>query len=607
MIMKKNFFAIYALVGAFIASPVFTSCVDDTESASVTAIRDAKTAELKSIAALKKAEAQAKATLDAAQIALKNAQAEAQIAQAKYQEAQAALKETQNEEDAIALMVQKKEAEKELAAIQAEMERQEVAIQAALLDAQAELLNAKKQLDQTTQFYSEQEKAELQILANKYSNAVNDLLNAKKQLISMESTLAMYETGFADAKKGLEETVASYNNQIEIYKIYIDQFKQYANYTEDLDALKKQHIEALGAANLAGDKYNAANNALNEAKNNVDGDKLDELYQAIQDDAFFRFTEKSEYYDAESESYMHFLNMSFDFAIAIERDDENFDNWILGRENDYQESSLKSEYEDNTYHYGKSISYEFEYLRDIRKTELVFAQYIDPIKADIKAAEDAIKADNTALTEAEKAVTAAKKAWDEAEDADKNAKKYEYENALNEVVRLQNAIKSNEANIEDWNKNLAIWTGALDMLKNVETLNEALQAKIKAYNDAVEAEYAPVVEAWKAQIDANIAANEAYATFQALDKLLNGAQNISADIEEYEGYIEDCQGYIEEAKKLLTDDYEYGEQLSYEDLIAFQKTLVEAQKAVVAAKEVAVADAKAALDAAMPTEETPAE
>ena len=145
------------------------------------------------------------------------------------------------------------------------------------------------------------------------------------------------------------------------------------------------------------------------------------------------------------------------------------------------------------------------------------------------------------------------------------------------------------------------------MLKNVETLNEALQTKIKAYNDAVEAEYAPVVEAWKAQIDAEIAANEADATFQALDTLLNGAQNISDNIKWYEGLIENYQGYIEEAKKLLSDYYVNGEQLSYEDLIAFQKVLVEAQKAVVAAKEVAVADAKAALDAAMPTEETPAE
>ena len=299
--MNKKFFAIYALVGAFIASPVFTSCVDDTESASVTAIRDAKTAELKSIAALKKAEAQAKATLDAAQIAYKNAQAEAQIAQAKYLEAQAALKETQNEEDAIKLMVQKKEAEKELAAIQAEMERQEVAIQAALLDAQAELLNAKKQLDQATQDYTAQEKAELQTLAYKYSNAVNELLDAKKELISLESTLAMYETGFADAKKGLEETVASYNNQIEMYKIYIAQYKQYANYTEDLDALKKQHIEALGAADLAWDKYYAANNALNEANQDVDSDKLNELLDAIYEDPFYKFAAEQNLWNEEEE------------------------------------------------------------------------------------------------------------------------------------------------------------------------------------------------------------------------------------------------------------------------------------------------------------------
>ena len=88
---------------------------------------------------------------------------------------------------------------------------------------------------------------------------------------------------------------------------------------------------------------------------------------------------------------------------------------------------------------------------------------------------------------------------------------------------------------------------------------------------------------------------------------MNGAQSISDNIKWYEGRIEVYQGYIEEAKKLLANYYVNGEQLSYEDLIAFQKALVEAQKAVVAAKEVAVADAKAALDAAMPTEETPAE
>ena len=568
--------------------------MDDTESASVTAIRDAKTAELKSIAALKKAEAQAEATLAAAQVALKNAQAEAQIAQAKYNEAQAALKETQNEEAAIDLMVQKKEAEKQLAAIQAEMERQEVAIQAALLDAQAQLLNAKKQLDQATQDYTAQEKAELQTLAYKYSNAVDELLNAKKELISLESTLAMYETGFADAKKGLDETVAYYNNQIEICKIYIDQYKQYANYTEDLDALKKQHIEANGAANLAWDKYYAANNALNEAYQDVDSDKLNELRDAIYEDPFYKFAMDQNLWNEEEE----FWYWNWDAYNYVGRYFNILKNGTQPTEYEY-ENWMES--------FGESIYFESELTADYRQIELGISSALENCTTWKKNEEDSKKANETALATAETTATAAKKAWDEAAEADKATKKAEYETALNEVVNLQNAIKNNESNIEYYSKRLAILNQALDFAKNESTLNEALQAKIKAYNDAVEAEYAPVVEAWKAQIDANIAVNEANATYQALDNVLNGAQNISANIEKYKGYIEDYQGKIEEAKKLLASYYVNGEQLSYEDLIAFQKTLVEAQKAVVAAKEVAVADAKAALDAAMPTEETPAE
>ena len=592
--MKKRFFAIYALVGALVASPVFTSCVDDTESASVTAIRDAKTAELKSIAALKKAEAQAEATLAAAQVAFKNAQAEAQIAQAKLNEAQAALKETQNEEAAIDLMVQKKEAEKQLAAIQAEMERQEVAIQVALLNAQAELLDAKKQLDQATKNYSDQEKAELQNLAYKYSNAVNELLNAKKNLISLESTLAMYETGFADAKKGLEETVASYNNDIERFKIYIAQYKQYANYTEDLDALKKQHIEAYGAANLAWDKHNAASKTYNDAYNDVDNEKLDELREAIYEDPFYNFAAYQQMWNEEEE----------EFRWSWEAYD-NVGRYINILKNGMQ--STEVEYEDRMTYIGESMSFESELTVDYRQIELSISSELEKYTTWKKNAEEAKKANETALVTAETAATAAKKAWDEAAETDKATKKAEYETALNEVLNLQNAIKDNESNIEHYSKQLAIFNTVLDFAKNESTLNEALQAKIKAYNDAVEAEYAPVVEAWKAQIDAEIAANEADATFQALDTLLNGAQNISDNIKWYEGLIENYQGYIEEAKKLLSDYYVNGEQLSYEDLIAFQKVLVEAQKAVVAAKEVAVADAKDALDAAMPTEETPAE
>ena len=57
--MKKKFLAMYALAGALVASPVFTSCVDDEVSPSVENIRNQKAEQLKALAALQNAQAEA--------------------------------------------------------------------------------------------------------------------------------------------------------------------------------------------------------------------------------------------------------------------------------------------------------------------------------------------------------------------------------------------------------------------------------------------------------------------------------------------------------------------------------------------------------------------
>ncbi len=73
--MKKKFIAVYALIGVLaLGSTTLTSCVDDNESASVTAVRDAKAAQLNALAA----EANANAKVNEALAALKQAKAEAQ-------------------------------------------------------------------------------------------------------------------------------------------------------------------------------------------------------------------------------------------------------------------------------------------------------------------------------------------------------------------------------------------------------------------------------------------------------------------------------------------------------------------------------------------------
>ena len=58
--MRKKFIAVYALMAVLaLGSTTLTSCVDDNESASVTAIRDAKAKQLASIADLNTAQAEA--------------------------------------------------------------------------------------------------------------------------------------------------------------------------------------------------------------------------------------------------------------------------------------------------------------------------------------------------------------------------------------------------------------------------------------------------------------------------------------------------------------------------------------------------------------------
>ena len=81
--MRKKFIAVYALMAVLaLGSTTLTSCVDDNESASVTAIRNAKAEQLNALAAASNAEAEvqkAEALLRQAQ----TAQLEQQTAQEK--------------------------------------------------------------------------------------------------------------------------------------------------------------------------------------------------------------------------------------------------------------------------------------------------------------------------------------------------------------------------------------------------------------------------------------------------------------------------------------------------------------------------------------------
>lgn len=137
--MKKKFIAVSVLICALaLGSTTLTSCVDDNESASVTAIRDAKAAQLNALANYQQAQADAKKIIAEAEAAIKNAEA-------KWQEIQNELKGLELEKGKATL-----ETEIETAKTKAEAELliQKVALE----QAKAELLQASDAVDLATQW-----------------------------------------------------------------------------------------------------------------------------------------------------------------------------------------------------------------------------------------------------------------------------------------------------------------------------------------------------------------------------------------------------------------------------------------------------------------------
>lgn len=137
--MKKKFIAVSVLICALaLGSTTLTSCVDDNESASVTAIRDAKAAQLNALANYQQAQADAEKIISEAKAAIKNAEAKA--------------KEIQNEIDSLQLEKKKATIATEIEAAQAKAEAALILQKAALEKAKAELLQASDAVDLATKW-----------------------------------------------------------------------------------------------------------------------------------------------------------------------------------------------------------------------------------------------------------------------------------------------------------------------------------------------------------------------------------------------------------------------------------------------------------------------
>lgn len=212
--MRKKFIAVYALMAVLaLGSTTLTSCVDDNESASVTAIRNAKAEQLKALAALSNAQAEAAKIQAEAEAALKNAQAE-----------------------------WKKE--------QTEEAKQKFAIKIEVIKAQAErdIAEAKKQaLDYEKQIWDNAD-AKIQAMVSDYQTALNKVISTKEELIEAKIDYAHFEVDSTLAEAKYKEFVIDQNRTIAQNEADIKRLQALAEGGADKTALAEQMEVLAGQA-----------------------------------------------------------------------------------------------------------------------------------------------------------------------------------------------------------------------------------------------------------------------------------------------------------------------------------------------------------------------
>lgn len=654
--MRKKFMMFAVLLGAL----TLGSCIDDTESQSVTDVRDAKTEELKSIAAMESAQAAATRALAAAEAALKAAEAEAQnalaakaaaeaeleIAKAELIELQKAAAEIQNEADRLAnqkaqaeleaklaaLEVIKAENEAKLAEIAALAEKQAVENEKALIEAQIALNKAQETLEQAMADADEAEKQRLQDAADAYKNAVYALINQQQWLVSLKSELVGLETGMVDAKATAEKDIADKQSQIALNNLQIETYKQYTNYIEDMDALR----EELNALALENNKLFDEYNSLCGIRWNTEIGDAQAEYDAVYNDDFYHFITDAtvpvvnaegekvyEYLDWTIAQYLiHYQvkNSSVQHKYEYEVDGTSYTETLFASDSlyvDYENpwygpsssnDMLKIELEVNDYlttregwkEWEEKTLAEAQAQYNGKATEVTgYDENGDPIFKEIRNAVDS--------------VAFLKEAYDaETDDAKKADLRYLLDQALNHKSNLENQIASSESNIAWLTTDIKKMETAWDYFKNFETYAAEYDKVLAAYNEAHAKAYEAYVAAWYAESEVYAKYRVVNAEYYALDNILwtwdfsdsPSASVINMYIQNLEYANESLEADIAYLEKML----HYGSangywiEATWEEFIAWKQAEIAAQEAVVAAAEAKVAETKATLDELMPAE-----
>ncbi len=655
--MKKKFMMVALLLGTLMLG----ACVDDNETASVSAVREATAKQLKSVAAMNRAEAEATKTLADAEVALMQAKAAAEKANAEYNKAMTEQKQKATEllelqKEGVSIDNQKKQAElekqlaelektklnaqKQLAAIEAQMKQAEMAAQTALMQAQKDLLDAQQELldceERLAAAKTEAEREailaerdELQRLAANYAEAAYNLLVAKADYNDAVSTLVGLENRLVSYQQAKEKAIIDNNNTIARYKVLIEAYKKYTNYTEDVQALKNNRAELVAKKALLEDDYqaafaeyrtllsdvdNTASYALTDSLRNKDkfstfarnaydgyysdGDNpftVDPTIQQILTDnggstlmvqGFSTYPKKYSY-DMPDLNITYWANLGDSLAI------DNFPTMpdFRGQAEfavEAREAELKTQIKDNQDNQKK-----WEKWYNGAATEGDYGVTVDDGNGNMIPSTKACKnlVDSTAYLKA--------KYEAETNETAKADYRQKYQAMLDLETNTKQDIDTAMDNIESYQQNLADLLDQWDMLKNYATYQAELQKAMDKRNAMVVDEYAKTVAAWYVYREKYAAYYAVDNEIAAIDAVLDTANNVKGA-----EYLEtQIKYYEDEIARLEAENEDYSTIESQEEAIAMQKDIVAAKEAVVKALEVIASQTKAELDAALAKDE----
>ena len=536
--MKKKLMMVAVLLGAL----TLGACVDDNESASVTAIRNAKAAQLEALAAYQNAQAEA-------ELIIANADAAIKAAEAAYKEAEARLEAAEADQEELELQKAQATLETDIAKAQAQAEANLLEAQANLEKAKAALILASDQADLATQakiqnlvdaanavmkggsyevVYPDGSYRAVPIAEDESLIGTTSNPGLKRQLINKQAELVGAQYDLEDTKIKIEQYVNAEKEELAqneaLLKAYNDN-KTTAR--EDAEKAYNEAYQALQPLQKAEDDaqeaYNAATDAINKAVANLDATEIGNyLNSLIQISGSYYYAESwlfsngyISYETPETETY----TVTYDDGTASEQ--------LL------------------SYYTSKVIAETEALAAGITSLERALAIAEADYDVAKEAYDDAMAADNATYKGYKDAVEDAQEAFDE-DPTDDNKRALEIAETRLKGYEddQQDALDAAQGDVDDAQKEL-------DALKAVQTMLTG-----DAYTT-----YSTVYDAYVAAVKASVAPHTAYLqadhNLSVQTSLIYALNSVISDYTDWATLIEGVEEDIRENNKniaLMTDN-----------------------------------------------------